>query len=1041
MQKLWLLFLLQVFCAFAAAQPSQAELKVYAFEEGLSHRNTSKMLQDKAGFIWAATINGLNRFDGYEFLQYNSRTPERPLPHDVVYDMQLSPRGDIWLASPDFLTAFTPSTGQYREIKIKEGAIVERESNIPYCLSFSSQGDIWSVVYEEASDKNYLYIITQDGKKLRLMELGAQNYRRSIVQMGNYIYLAGVGDELWKLSLKGRLLQKYRLPETGHARISQMQVVGETLYALCLDGALFTFDARRGSFSRHPAGAGAEMAQALLVEANGDVWIGGRGALWFYNSDEGSRTNYDGAVREIIKNSATYRQVFRDRSGVIWAASDFGAIKLVQSGRLFANYLHGGNEYCINVFCSTRGITEDEAGRIYMSYYNSIHVLDPEADALRILFPANNFSNYPFGLTYYDKALWTGNGRRIDLRSLRVDTLFSHPSKDLGAVMVDKDSTLWIGYLEWLYKYDSGKRRLVEYQDAGGKWDKASGNISYLYQGKTEGWIWVGTLDNGLFQLSRENGRQAHYHTGQGSPAPLRSNQVNVVYETGGGILWLGTALGLHRLDLAANKLKVFTTEDGLPNDFINGILPEGDSCLWVSTDNGLSRFSLSTGAFSNFFVEDGITANEFNRISFFKSRSGRLYFGGLNGVNAFYPGPQFLKMKEEETEAPILFTHFSKYDGSSDSLITRIYGLSPEKEIVISPWDRIFSLQFALADYRAPQNNVFSYWLEGYETGWPEATTSNLVRYNNIPAGTYTLHVRAKAGGNNPHWNSKELAIRIVVKEAFYNTWWFWVLCTLLLTGGAFAFMRYRIYLARVRERALEGLVRERTSELELEKQKSEELLLNILPAETAEELKKFGAAKAKRHELVTVMFSDFKGFSRISEQMDPEDLVAEIDYCFRAFDEIMEKYGLEKIKTVGDAYLCVGGIRDDDGDEATRVALAAMEIQAFLEGLGIQRRLDGKPFFEARIGIHTGPLVAGIVGIKKFAYDIWGDTVNLASRMETCGEAGRVNISETTYRLIQPLFRCSYHGQFTETDGGGINMYFVEEYLGDWPHASGMH
>ncbi|MCB0588575.1 MAG: hypothetical protein KDD06_25000, partial [Phaeodactylibacter sp.] len=449
--------------------------------------------------------------------------------------------------------------------------------------------------------------------------------------------------------------------------------------------------------------------------------------------------------------------------------------------------------------------------------------------------------------------------------------------------------------------------------------------------------------------------------------------------------------------------------------------------------DNGLCRLSVGTGKFTNFFVKDGISANEFNRISFYKSRAGRMYFGGLNGVNAFMPGPQLLEKKVEEQEAPILFTRFTKFDSETGNLVNRFGGLSTEDVIVISPWDRTFSFDFSLADYRQPLDNAFSTWLEGYESNWSPATENHSIRYTNIPAGSYTFRVRARAGINNPDWNSQELAIRVVVQEAFYNTWWFWLLCGLLIAGAVFAIMRYRIYLAREREKALEQLVRERTQELELEKQKSEELLLNILPAETAEELKKFGAAKAKRHELVTVMFSDFKGFSRISEQMDPEDLVAEIDHCFRAFDEIMEKYGLEKIKTVGDAYLCVGGIRDDDGDEATRVTLAALEIQKFMSALKLQREAEARPCFEARIGIHTGAVVAGIVGIKKFAYDIWGDTVNVASRMETNGDAGKVNISEATYQLIGDLFRCSYHGQYTETDGENINMYFVEEYLGD--------
>ena len=306
-------------------------------------------------------------------------------------------------------------------------------------------------------------------------------------------------------------------------------------------------------------------------------------------------------------------------------------------------------------------------------------------------------------------------------------------------------------------------------------------------------------------------------------------------------------------------------------------------------------------------------------------------------------------------------------------------------------------------------------------------------MRYNNIPAGSYTFRVRAKAGANSPNWNQRELAIPVVVHEAFYNTWWFWVLCTLLLSSAVFGVMRWRIILAHRREQELEALVQERTKELEKEKQKSEELLLNILPEETARELKEFGFAKAKRHELVTVMFSDFKGFSHISEGMEPEDLVAEIDHCFRAFDEIMEKYGLEKIKTVGDAYLAVGGMRDTDEDEAVRVTLAAMEIQEFMAGLKIQREAEGRTCFEARIGIHTGPVVAGIVGIKKFAYDIWGDTVNLAARMETSGEAGKVNVSEATHAFIQDFFSFSRNGKYTETKGQDIDMYFVDAYLGD--------
>lgn len=1034
MRKLWLILIVSVAFDFTvSAQPPNVQIKAYDADEGLSHRNTVKILQDSAGFIWIATIDGLNRFDGYEFVRFKSQGEEQFLPHDAFSDMLIDEQNNIWLASPDFITVYNPATNSYREIKIKQGAVVEREAIVPHSLFMDRDKRLWMAAFDENSSENNLRVMEGRGTIRQASRLEGRYPKHPTVQMGDTLYVGAYDRVAWKLNHRGNIVEALELPPGPNRRIAQMQVAGDTLFMLCIDGTLFTYQPRSGILEQHPASFATDMANALLVEPDGDIWIGGRGLLLYYDYKQGKTIDYDPGITEIAGTTCTYRQIFQDRSGVIWAASDFGAIRIVQAEPIFTQYLSGRSEYCSSVQCSTRGIAEDDKGNIYISYYNSIHVLEPESNNLRPLFPSNDFFNYPFGLTCFKGALYTGNGRRIDLKTLDVDTLFGHPSKDLGHVLADKDSLLWIGYMNWLYQYDPEKRILREFQDSKGKWDSLAGNISYLYQGKTGGWIWAATLSNGIYKIDKEKGRLQHYHAGKDSPARLRENQVNALYEDGKGRLWIANAAGLHCLDLATNQLRVYTTEDGLPNDFINGILPEGDSCIWASTDNGLSRLSTGTGKFTNFFVKDGISANEFNRISFYRSRAGRMYFGGLDGVNAFMPGPWLLEKKEEEQEAPILFTRFTKFDGNSGKLINRIHGLFPGEVVVIAHRDRTFSFEFALADYRQPIDNVFSYWLEGYEGGWQPATGNNSIRYNNIPAGHYTFRVRAKPGINNPEWNSRQLAIRVVVQEAFYNTWWFWLLCGLLLAGGIFAVMRYRIHLAREREKALEELVRERTRELELEKQKSEELLLNILPAETAEELKKFGAAKAKRHELVTVMFSDFKGFSRISGQMDPEDLVAEIDYCFRAFDEVMEKYSLEKIKTVGDAYLCVGGIRDDDGDEATRVTLAAMEIQEFMAGLSIQRQLEGKPCFEARIGIHTGPVVAGIVGIKKFSYDIWGDTVNLASRMETYGEAGKVNISETTYNLIGNLFRCKFQGQYTEAEGEDINMYYVEEYLGD--------
>ncbi len=217
------------------------------------------------------------------------------------------------------------------------------------------------------------------------------------------------------------------------------------------------------------------------------------------------------------------------------------------------------------------------------------------------------------------------------------------------------------------------------------------------------------------------------------------------------------------------------------------------------------------------------------------------------------------------------------------------------------------------------------------------------------------------------------------------------------------------------------------RTKEIiEKERDRSDSLLLNILPEETASELKETGSVKAKKHDAVTVLFSDFKGFTSYSEKLSPEALVETVGFYFSKFDDIMEKHGLEKIKTIGDSYMCAGGLHDDNEDHANRMVKAAFEIADFVAETKKDTSAT-KMTFDIRIGINTGPVVAGVVGTKKFAYDIWGDTVNVASRMESMGESGKINISENTYNIIKEDFTCQPRGEIDVKNRGKMKMYFV--------------
>ena len=236
-------------------------------------------------------------------------------------------------------------------------------------------------------------------------------------------------------------------------------------------------------------------------------------------------------------------------------------------------------------------------------------------------------------------------------------------------------------------------------------------------------------------------------------------------------------------------------------------------------------------------------------------------------------------------------------------------------------------------------------------------------------------------------------------------------LVCILLLALGIY---RRYIYIKRTNK-----IIQE-------EKERSDNLLLNILPEETATELKRYGKVEAKRFDSVTVLFADFESFTTFSESLKPETLVDSVDFYFSKFDEIIEKYGLEKIKTIGDAYMCAGGLPFISEGHALKMIQAAREMNDFVDQVKNNLRTD-LAHFDIRIGINTGPVIAGVVGIKKFAYDIWGDTVNIAARMESSSEPGKINISENTFELVKDSIHCKYRGEVDVKNKGMMKMYFV--------------
>ncbi len=351
------------------------------------------------------------------------------------------------------------------------------------------------------------------------------------------------------------------------------------------------------------------------------------------------------------------------------------------------------------------------------------------------------------------------------------------------------------------------------------------------------------------------------------------------------------------------------------------------------------------------------------------------------------------------------------KYDSS------RAQNNTPE--IILSC--RSNNLRFELQ----PEDSTdYQFLLQGYDRNWSNWERVSFKEYTNLPAGKYIFRIKyiikGSDGGETPLISLKILPLWYFSRLAIF----LYIIAILLIIWALYDFLNLRF--AR-KLYALEQIINKRTEDLIIEKEKTEALLANVLPKNTASEIMEKGKATKIKYNFVTVLFSDIQGFTKIAEETNPEVLIDELDKFFFHFDSVVEKFGIEKIKTIGDAYMCAGGIPEKNRTNPVEVILAALEMRGYMERLKETSELEGMKYWDIRIGIHTGTVVAGVVGQKKLSYDIWGDTVNTASRMESSGEAGKINISGTTYEFVKEFFDCEYRGKMPVKYKGELEMYFV--------------
>ncbi|MCK4746610.1 MAG: hypothetical protein KAT15_06235, partial [Bacteroidales bacterium] len=322
--------------------------------------------------------------------------------------------------------------------------------------------------------------------------------------------------------------------------------------------------------------------------------------------------------------------------------------------------------------------------------------------------------------------------------------------------------------------------------------------------------------------------------------------------------------------------------------------------------------------------------------------------------------------------------------------------------------------------EFQSTPEPEFRYKLIHGQEDWSQWSNKRELVFNRLRPGSYILVAQAKDLYGRVLYPAE---FQFNIKAPFYSTWYAYICYGLILLIVLFLIQKLRLLSYQQVESRVSQRMQTKLDSLAVEKEKSDKLVAEILPDRTAAQIKSQGKAKWDKYERATVLFSDIQGFTKIAEEMNPEALIDELDKFFFHFDSVVEKYNIEKIKTIGDAYMAAGGIPEKNSTNPVEVVLAALEMQTYMQ----QLKSAKADIWDLRIGIHTGPVIAGVVGHKKVSYDIWGDTVNTASRMESSGRPGKVNISGITYGMIKEYFLCEYRGKLPVKYKGNIDMYFV--------------
>ena len=1013
-------------------------------KDGLSQGMVNSITQDRYGFMWFGTKDGLNRYDGHHFKVYrHSAEDSTSLAENYVTAVQEGPDGALWVGlAARGLDVLDRRTDRFTHVPLVS------EDKVTYVLDVvhDTHGNTW------AATTQGLYRVRRrpDGTSFVAERFFSTQSRITLDRSGrvwgylrsSFPFVITTQQDGWvqridtlDLSFAGRLWSEERNTSINGEFVAD-PATGRVYGVFPFFIAEYDTTTLQGTMlleGDYPNGKRFETEQ-LLVDKEHGVWIG---CTWLLRFDPDRRKltrvlAKDPRLDEVMQNTGV---VFRDNNGLLWVGTlGYGVLTYDDRIERFHPQMDGSVYWMQRtnkdgLVCQRLGkflrVLDPATGRYtididdhtdpllqhYRGYVEETHAVVQDDDGSYWMSKGGLAHYDPRSGAIEDHVIADEQGRPID----RVKTIFP---------LVAHGKDLWFGCDTHLYRFDKRTERFKRW-----RFPVTPVHTPYLFtqaiQVDADGSVWAGTM-KGLLHLNTATGAWEHYHNVVDDSTSL---SVDIIFSLlpdpmePERYVWVGTnGGGLNRFDKRTRTFRRYMEKDGLPNDVVYGILSDRRGDLWMSTNKGVSRFTPGTETFRNFTAADGLQSDEFNRNAFCKLHDGTLFFGGVNGHNHFHPE----ELVDDSSDAVVRIIDIKLLNRSVQAGVKGSALEVPPfmaEELHVRPGENMITFEFATMEFASTEAHGFQYQLKGFDAAPIDAGRTNTAVYTNLDPGTYTFEVRGR--NRDGIWSRRPASIRLVVLPPWWRTWWAYLIYAVLLAGGVVGYVRGQQW----RRKLLERTVEERTKELSREKRRSEELLRNILPGEVADELRTAGRTEAKQYERATILFSDFQGFTGISEKLSPGELVDELNVCFKAFDRIMEKHGVEKIKTIGDAYMAAGGVPDPAQGSPLAVVEAALDMQEIMRERKAEREAQGRPWFQMRVGIHTGPVVAGIVGLKKFQYDIWGDTVNIASRIESSGEPGKVNISASTYAHISERSALTFEprGLVQAKGKGELEMYFV--------------